>query len=143
MTASTLCLDAVWMIKTVLAAIVTKNFTDVIEVVFEGIEVRTAMEAKEGLLLEEEETVQPSTSTLSKTMKRKQAPSTDVPQRKVSRKAVPICPLDKASVINPSEKHRKCYLHAGVDNCFTSSCQSSSVSQKVGYCCQYSAITEG
>ena len=72
MMASTLCLDAVHMIKTVLAGTAMKNFTDVIEAVFGGIKdksVHTAMEAEEGLLPEEEEEVdQPSTSTLSKVM---------------------------------------------------------------------------
>ena len=106
-----------------------------IKAVFAGIEdksVHTAMEAEEGLLPEEEEeeTDQPSTSTLSKAMTKKQPSSSKAPPKKASKRAVPCCSLNKASIIYLSKKDRKLYLHAGVDDRFISSHQSSSISQK-------------
>ena len=92
------------------------------------------MEAEEGLLPieEEEDTDQPSTSNLSKAMKMKQPPSTDVLQKKLGRKSVSLCPLDKVSIIYPSEMDCKQYLQAGVDDHFISSCQRSSISETQG-----------
>ena len=54
MSAATLRLDAVRMIKTVLAGTATKHFTDVIKAVFGGAEdksVKKAMETEEGIPL--------------------------------------------------------------------------------------------
>ena len=84
MSASTIRLDAVRMIKTVLAGTATQRFLDVIEAVFGGEEeksIRDEMEAEEGIPLdveeddndeekeEEPEGDKASTSTLSKAMK--------------------------------------------------------------------------
>ena len=133
------------MIKTVLAGTATKNFTDVIEGCFGGMEDKglcAAMEAEEGLPPEEEEeAVQPFTSTLSKAMKRKQPSSSETP-KKISKKGAPICPLGDASVISPSTKDSKRYLHVGVEDRCISSRHSSSTSQKAGYGCQYSIVMQ-
>ena len=156
MSAATLRLDAVRMIKTVLAGTATKHFTDVIEAVFGGVEdksIKRAMEAEEGIPPdnddddEEEEdvpsepTVEPSVSTLSKAMKRKAPPPTDNPKRSApSKKTSPICAPEDATIIYPSTKEEDRYLHAGVDNRFISSRKSSAVTQRAGYGCLYSTI---
>ena len=58
MSAATLRLDAVRMIKTVLAGTATKHFMDVIKAVFGGAEdksVKRAMEAEEGIPPEDDD----------------------------------------------------------------------------------------
>ena len=155
MSAATLRLDAVRMIKTVLASTATKHFTDVIEAVFSGAEdksVKKAMETEEGILPDDDDddaeedtpgkpTAQPSVSTLSKAMKRKAPPPADNPKKSApSKKTSPICALEDAMIIYPSAKEEERYLHAGVDDHFISSRKSSAVSQRASYGCLYSTV---
>ena len=138
------------MIKTVLAGTTTKQFTDVMEAVFGGVKekaVKEAMEAEEGLPPEEEEEEEasipegePSTSTLSKTLKHKAPPTTDKSKKPApgAKKYAAVCALEDAKVIYPSTNDQERHLHAGVDSHFISSRKSSALSQRAGYGCTYS-----
>ena len=155
MSSSTIRLDAVRMIKTVLAGTATQRFLDVIEAVFGGEEeksIRDEMEAEEGIPLdvkeddddeekeEEPEGDKASTSTLFRAMKRKAPPPTTNPKKSALPPKTPaVCSLEQASIIYPSLANKDGYLQAGVDDRFISSRKSSSVSKRAGYGCQYNA----
>ena len=151
MTASRLCLDAVHLIKTVLAGTDTKNFTDVLEATFGGASEPACIEEEEEDDDEEEEEpeetierkeVEPSTSSAPTTLSRKCPASTpsEVPAKKQTKKGPShqICKLKDASPIYPMVADSESYLHSGVEDQFLSPRMSSSVSKDAGYACMYS-----
>ena len=151
MTASRLRLDAVRLIKTVLAGTDTKNFTDVLEATFGGASEPACIEEEEEDDDEEEEEpeettkrkeVEPSTSSVPTTRSRKCPASTpsEVPAKKQIKKGPShqICKLKDASPIYPTVTNSESYLHSGVEDRFLSQRMSSSVSKDAGYACMYS-----
>ena len=122
MSASLLRLNAIWLIKGVLAGTVTKKLQDVLEAAFceEGVD------DDDYILDEEEETgeVEPEEEASTSTgIKCKASPPTSATKHS----KVGICALSA-------------YLHAGVDPRFFSSHKSNAKTKVVGYECQYAAI---
>ena len=151
MTASRLCLDAVRLIKTVLAGTATKNFIDVLEATFGGASEPAHFEEEEDVEEEEEEEpekategaeAKPSTSSAPATRSHKHPPSTpsEVPAKKQPKKGPSqICKLKDASPIYPTVADSEAYLHSGVEDQFLSPRMSSSIYKEAGYACMYSA----
>ena len=129
MTASRLHLDAVRLIKTVLAGTATKNFTDVLEATFGGASEPAHIEEEEEEDVEEEEEepekateraeAEPSTSSAPTTRSRKHPSSTpsEVPTKKQPKRGPSqICKLKDASPIYPTVADSEAYLHSGVED---------------------------
>ena len=152
MTASLLRLDAVRLMKGVLASTATQRFQDVMEAAFGGeeppelhkaFEWEVEEEEKEGA--EVEEVNQPGTSfaTLSQAMKRKLPPSDagSAAKRKGQHSVKGgLCSLSEADCIYPTTADSDNKLHSGVDPKFLSKRHSSSITKEAGYTCQYSNI---
>ena len=151
MTVSGLRLDAVHLIKTVLAGTDTKNFTDVLKATFGGASEPAHIEEEEEEDDEEEEEpektteraeAEPSTSSAPTTRSRKQPASTpsEVPAKKQTKKGPShqICKLKDASPIYPMVADSESYLHSGVEDWFLSPRISSSIYKEAGYACMYS-----
>ena len=152
MMASRLHLDAVHLIKTVLAGTNTKNFTDVLEATFGGASEPAHLEEEEEGDDEEEEEepektteraeAEPCTSSAPTTRSRKCPTSTpsEVPMKKQSKKGSShqICKLKDASPIYPTVADSETYLHSCVEDRFLSPRMSSSIYKEAGYACMYS-----
>ena len=151
MTASRLRLDAVHLIKTVLAGTDTQNFTDVLEATFGGASEPAHIEEEEEEDDEEEEEqeettkrkeVEPSTSSTPTTCSCKHPASTpsEVPAKKQTKNGPShqICKLKDASPIYPTVADSESYLHSAVEDRFLSPRMSSSVYKEAGYACLYS-----
>ena len=153
MTESCLRLDAVCMIKTVLASTATKDFTDVMGATFGGTAKPAHMEEEDDNDDDEdyepeeqdiEETGdEPSTSSAATTRSQKHlsATPTTVPKKKQAIKkpsSHEVCKLKDASPIYLTVSDSKAYLHSCVEDRFLSSRMSSSVSKDAQYACKYS-----
>ena len=151
MTASLLRLDAVRLMKGVLAGTMTQRFQDVMEAAFGGEEPPELRKAFEGEVEEEadeaeaEEEDQPGTSsaTLSQAMKHKLPPPDTGSAAKCKGQHLVkggICSLSTADCIYPTTADSDNKLHSGVDPKFLSKRHSSSVTKEAGYTCQYSTV---
>ena len=134
MSASLLRLNAIRLMKGVLAGTKTKKLQDVLEAAFceQGVEGDDYIPDEE----EEEEEAEQEAST-STGVKHKAPPT---PTAKCSK--VGICALSDAVIHYPttSEAQSSAYLHAGVDPRFFSSHKSSAKTNIAGYKCQFAAI---
>ena len=144
MTAGMLRLDAIWLMKTVLAGTATDKLHGVLEGTFGGpghVPVAPEEPEEEEDGLEEDlnllATAEPSTSGHG--TKRKLPTPTGVSKKKGAHPSKGgVCSLDKADNFFPSIKDKDKYLHAGVEDHFISSRQSSSLTKDAGYGCLYS-----
>ena len=155
MVTSLLCCNAAKLMKAVLAGTKTKHFTDIIEAAFIGDEVKSQPDIEKDLPEEAEEEEeeepeegevepldQPSTSTLSKAMKRKAPAPTETSSEKVRvlGKRTGCCKLCDATPLYPSTVDKDRYLHTGVEEAFFSTCKCSAVGKEAGYVCQWSKV---
>ena len=155
MVASMLRRDAARLMKAVLAGTKTKHFTDVIEAAFVGDEAKLQPDIKKDLPEEAEEEEeeepeegkietpeQPSTSTLSKAMKRKAPAPTETGSEKVRvlGKRTGCCKLRDATPLYPTTVDKDRYLHTGVEEAFFSARKCSAVGKEAGYICQWSTV---
>ena len=137
MSASLLHLNAIRLMKGVLAGTETKKLQDVLEVAFceQGAEGANYVPDEEEEVGEAEPEEEASTSTGAK----RKVPS---PSSLAKCSKMGICALSDVVIHYPttSEAQASAYLHAGVDPQFYSSCESSAKTCITGYECQYAAI---
>ena len=151
MVASMLRRDVARLMKAVLAGTKTKRFTDIIEAAFVGDEVKLQPDTEKELPKEVEEeeeeeggeaSEQPSTSTLSKAMKRKAPAPTNTGSEKARAlgKRTGCCELRDATPLYPTIADKDRYLHTGVEEAFFSARKCSAVGKEAGYVCQWSTV---
>ena len=157
MTASLLCKDAVAVIKTALAGTQAECLINVLEAAFVGDEAKI-ISGVEGDTLDEEEvedehleqmmenleTETPSTSTLSKMLKRKLPPPTKEGKKKafIHPKKGGVSTLKDVTPLFPTTAHHGKHLHVDIDPKFISTHLSSKHSPKAGYCCMFSTVAK-
>ena len=159
MTASLLHQDAIAVMKAALAGTRTDRLIDVLETAFMGEESKMTTQASDPLGEKEEDEDQAlealltehsqleegaSTSTLSKALKHKMPPPSDIevkqPPSHPSKSGV--VNLKEATPLFPTTKHKGQYLHAGIDPKFVLSRISSTTSTKASYYCQFSSVSK-
>ena len=146
--------DAAHLMKTALTGTSTEKFTNIIQGAFGGIDPASMHgefdlpdepeEEEEELLAQIEdpptaETSIPSTSTLSKAMKRKTSDPSDIslPPKATRSSSKGICSLADATIVYPLSLDKKKYLHTGVEERFISEHQSTTGGKATGYGCEF------
>ena len=134
--------DAVAIMKAALAGTKTSRFTDIMEAAFID-KTRLPQQTEDPIPEEDDvdiledpeeqpEQPQPTTSTLSASLKRKLPPMEEPPSKKAS-----VCSFADAEPFYPSVNDKDKYLHCGVDSKFISDRILSRTSKAAGYCCKF------
>ena len=144
MTAGMLWLDAIQLMKTILGGTATDKLHGVLEGAFSSpghvpVAAEEPEEEEEGLEQDLNLLAAAEPSTSGHGTKRKLPTPTGVSKKKGSHPSKgSVCSLNKANNFFPLIKDKDKYLHAGVEDRFISSRQSSSLTKDAGYGCLYS-----
>ena len=141
MSASLVRLDAVRLIKTVLAGTPTQHFSDVMQAAFGGAQEKTRQTDEDP---PSSQTTSEASSISSEPLGSQKRPASDrLESESKKAKAHPtkgICSLADAQIILPRVSDQKRYLHVGVEERFISDRVSSVFVKDAGYHCLYSSV---